>query len=350
MDARSFEPIYVFGYPGELGGAATELWHTLRLWREAGLGVVCIPTWSAPESWRKRVSAIGCRTLSLEPGELAECSELRQKTVVAFCNRVFLQQASVLRRLGCRLVWAGCMNWLFPAEYAHYRRYGAFDAYVFQSRYQHRKLVRQLARFGVSLRKCHRIAGAFFADEYPFQFRPHGRGEVLVLGRVSRADPAKFAPDSWQVYPTCGVPLKLRILGWGPQVESRLGAPPAWAECLPPLGEPVPEFLRSLHVLTPLTGGAIENWPRVGLEAMAGGVPIVVENLGGWSEMILPGKTGYLVENRRQWAEAVRRLAADDEHRHQLAQAAREYLQVELADPERIWPRWQQLFEGLWRR
>lgn len=31
--------VFVMGYPGELGGACTELWHTIKLWRQFGVEV-----------------------------------------------------------------------------------------------------------------------------------------------------------------------------------------------------------------------------------------------------------------------------------------------------------------------
>ena len=43
-----------------------------------------------------------------------------------------------------------------------------------------------------------------------------------------------------------------------------------------------------------VNGGARENWPRAGLEAMAAGVPIVAQNDWGWREMIEHGVTGFL--------------------------------------------------------
>ena len=57
-------PVFVAGYPGDLGGANTECWHTLRLWRRFGLCVRCIPTWQPDHGWQSRLDEIGCPTFA----------------------------------------------------------------------------------------------------------------------------------------------------------------------------------------------------------------------------------------------------------------------------------------------
>ena len=37
--------VFLVGYPGELGGANTEAWHTIKLWRRFDVDVHLIPTW-----------------------------------------------------------------------------------------------------------------------------------------------------------------------------------------------------------------------------------------------------------------------------------------------------------------
>ena len=85
-----------------------------------------------------------------------------------------------------------------------------------------------------------------------------------------------------------------RVLGWKDDVQARLGPPPAWAECLPAGAQAAAAFLKTLHALVQSSAAAVENWPRVGLEAMAAGVPLVVDAKGGWLEMLRHGRTGYL--------------------------------------------------------
>jgi hypothetical protein len=340
-------PIFVAGYPGSLGGANTECWHTVRLWRQLGLEVRLIPTWSAGESWQRRLEQIGCTTILCRPDQLQEVPHLRGGTVVSFCNSQFLRQAAAFRRLDCRIVWLNCMTWLFPEERRHYRSHGPFDRYVFQSRYQQQELQPQLARFGVRPEQCHLIRGAFCLDEFPFRPLAHAPGTPLVLGRLSRPAADKYARHTWELYGRIGVPRRVRLMGWAPEVERKLGSAPAWAECLTPDAEDSSQFLRSLHCLMPINGGAAENWPRAGLEAMASGVPIIAENRWGWREMIRHGQTGYLADREDDLVACAERLAHDEELRLSIARQARRSLEEELAEPTALGRAWRDLFAGL---
>ena len=341
--------VFVVGYPGDVGGANTECWHTVRLWRQFGLGVTLIPTWRPAEKWKARLDRIGCNTVRTRPDDLENVPGLPGSVVVSFCNSKFLRHAGRFRDLDCRVVWLGCMTWLFADEKRHYRRRGTFDRYVFQSDYQRREVQPQLAKFGVKPRQCHLIRGAFFCDEFPFRPLRHASEEAFVIGRLSRAASDKYSRDTWSIYSRIPHLIRARVMGWNKQVQGKLGRPPAWAECLPPGAETPQQFLSTLHCMMPLNGGAEENWPRCGLEAMAGGVPLVVQNRWGWREMIRHGETGFLADNDDQLVQIADRLAHDENTRLQIAREARRTLEDELADPNAIWVTWQELFKGLSR-
>ncbi len=333
-------PIFVIGYPGDVGGADTECWHTARLWRQAGWEVNFIPAWRPRACWHARLSGIGCQTVRCHPDHLESVSGLRDGVVVSFCNSHFLQIAPRLRALGCRLVWVNCMTWLFPREAELYAQHGPFDAYVFQSGYQQSELEPQLARFGVQSEQCHRIPGAFCCDEFSFRPLAHASDQPLVIGRLSRPAPDKFASATWEIYTRVHRPRRARIMGWGSDVGAKLGPPPDWAECLPAGAESAQQFLASLHCLMPINGGARENWPRVGLEAMSAGVPLVVENRWGWREMVRHGETGFLCSAADDFVEQASRLARDEALRLRIARQARYALEAETASPRRFIDRW----------
>jgi len=335
--------VFVCGYPGDVGGANTELWHTVNLWRRFGLAVTLIPTWRADPRWRSRLEGIGCRTVESLPERLHTVPGLAGSVVVAMCNTRFLAVAERFRRLGCRIVWVGCMNWLFPRERLHYREHGPFDRHVFQSRFQRDQLVPQLRRFGFDESRGRIIRGAFALEKFPFRPVRHVPGEPLVIGRMSRAAPDKFSAQTWAIYSKVPHPVHARILGFSDEVQARLGTPPPWATCLPEGSQSPRAFLATLHAMVHPGGQAVENWPRVGLEAMAAGVPLVVEARGGWKEMIRHGKTGYLAGTDDQFAYYTARLAYDEAHRRHLAHQARRDLEDVLAEPHAIWSAWRQL-------
>ena len=77
-------------------------------------------------------------------------------------------------------------------------------------------------------------------------------------------------------------------MGWSDELTRHCGPPPPWATVLKQGAETPQEFLAQLHCVVPGIGCCDENWSRVGLEAMATGVPLVVEAKGGWQEMVSP--------------------------------------------------------------
>jgi hypothetical protein len=339
--------VFVCGYPGDVGGANTELWHTVKLWRQFGLGVTLIPTWQPEPRWQARLGQIGCRTIHSRPDDLRNVPGLAGQVVVSMCNTRFLAAAQRFLELGCKIVWVGCMNWLFPGERLHYRKCGVFHRHVFQSRFQQDQLIPQLRRFGYEDGRGRLIRGALAAEELPFQPLAHGRGEIFTIGRISRAAADKFSPRTWQIYGRVPHPVRARVLGWAEEVRARLGPPPRWAECLP-AGSQIPQqFLPTLHALVHAGGQAAENWPRVGLEAMATGVPVIADNRGGWPELIRHGRTGYLCDTEDQFAYYTARLAYDESNRLESARRARTSLETELAHPEAIWAGWSTLLESL---
>ncbi len=339
--------VFVIGYPGNVGGANTECWHTIKLWRLWGMDVTLVPTWKADDAWRARLDGIGCRTVVSNPDDLENVPGLRDAVVVSFCNSHFLRFAHRFRDLGCRIVWVGCMTWLFAEERKHYRRHGPFDRYVFQSSYQQDKLQPQLVKFGVAPEQCCRIRGAFDSETALFEPLWHCPKKSFVIGRISRAAEDKYSSNTWSIYGRIPHPIHARLMAWDRRIQRKLGPPPSWAECLP-LGAETPcRFFATLHCMIQVNGGACENWPRSGLEAMASGVPIVAENRWGWKEMIRHGQTGYLADTDDELAFHAARLAYDETLRMEITHKAREILLTELANPQTIGAAWQRLLEGL---
>lgn len=350
MTADSYDaerPIFVAGYPGDVGGANTECWHTVKLWRRFGLNVTFIPTWRPNARWQDRLERIGCHTVHTTADDLHHVPGLRGCVVVSFCNANFLTAADRFRELGCRIVWLGCMLWPFPEEGKHYQRHGPFAAYVFQSQYQQNQLQPRLEELGVAHEQCHQIHGAVCCDDFPFNPLPHEADTPFVVGRISRPHVDKYAANTWSIYARIASPIRARVMAWNRRLQRKLGPPPKWARCLKTNAESSRQFLGKLHCMVQINGGAGENWPRSGLEAMAGGVPIVAQNQWGWREMIRHGETGYLADNDDDIVSYASRLAADEELRRAMAQRARRALEEDLANPELLWAAWRRLFAAL---
>jgi glycosyltransferase involved in cell wall biosynthesis len=165
---------------------------------------------------------------------------------------------------------------------------------------------------------------------------------------MSRPDADKWSSNTWPIYQRIQYRHKRALmLGMGSATHAKCGTPPEWAECLKPMAIPVQQYLASLHCLLPINGGARENWPRAGLEAMAVGVPIVAQDEWGWREMIEHGVTGFLGSCDEELAHYAAMLAYDETLRMRVIHAAQERLRMELANPDRIWSGWQKLFASL---
>ncbi|GAG22747.1 unnamed protein product, partial [marine sediment metagenome] len=226
--------------------------------------------------------------------------------------------------------------WDDPLDRQTIDRDGPFDAYVCQSHYQRRLLWPRLHGAGVAEDRCPVIRGAFDLDEYLYLPRPHHNGDKFVIGRLSRCDARKYALNLWQIYGQ--IPnIKARVMGWGPRTERYIGKPPAFAETLQQCAEDAGQFVRSLHCMVHPMGVATENWPRVALEAMACGVPVVTDRRGGVCEMIEHGRTGYLCRDISDFVVFTRMLSENETLRMEFASRARTVLEEVLADPETIW-------------
>ncbi|MFO0916595.1 MAG: glycosyltransferase family 4 protein [Pirellulales bacterium] len=341
--------VYLIGLPGQIGGASTEAWHAVRLWRVLGCQVTVIPTWYDDPLWRRKLEAIGIRVLALEKPEcLRTLSELRGAVVVGICSGAFLQYAPWLKAAGAKLVWIGCMNAVWGNEKTFFHAHGPFDAYVYQSQFQYAVVTRELRAIGVPMDRFVRIPGSFTCDEFPYRPRTHMPGDPFVVGRLARPDPDKWHVDTWATYAAIPYrPIQAAMMGWTGAIERKLGVPPDWAMTLMPCGETTPEFLARLHCLFPINGPFTENWPQVGLEAMATGVPIVAQRAGGWPEMVEHGVTGFLSESLAELADLANVLAEDDSLRGAMARRAHERLLDELANPNQMAEQWQTLFDRI---
>lgn len=337
--------LFLIGYPGDVGGACTEVWHTIKLWRRFGVEVMCVPTWKAEPRWQKRLDGIGVKTLTLKPGDFRLPAGA---VAVSWCNEPFVQLAQDGRLIGCRTVWVPSMTYLLSSEKRYLAEGGRpFDRYVFQSGYQRGVIGVALAKLGAPADHFRLCNGWLDVTEFPFRPKPYRpRNGSFIVGRLSRSDPRKFSRHLWSIYGQ--IPrVRARVMGWSDRIECRCGPPPEWAEVLPKGAEPVQAFLGGLHAVVHPGGEAVENWPRFALEAMAAGVPVIADRHGGTPEMITHGLTGLLCDKPHEFTDYASRLAGDERWRQGMAMIARSAVAKVLCCPERAWKQWQDVFNGL---
>ena len=340
--------VFILGYPGDMGGANTECWHTVKLWREHGVDVHFIPTWSYETKWKDKLDAVGCVTDSVVPEDLERVPGLAGAITVGFCNSEYIMQGPRLRQLGCKIVWVNCMTFMFDYELRFFEEHGAADAMIYQSEFQRSELEPQLQSCGYHPVSGHLIRGAFDYTAWDFQPQKHESGTPFVVGRAARPDQDKWSSNTWKIYSAIQYEQrKALMLGVDNHTLDKLGTPPDWASCLRPMAMDTKQYYNCLHALLPVNGGARENWPRAGLEAFAVGVPVVAQNEWGWREMIDHGVTGFLGGNDCELAHYTAMLAYDEDLRMQIIHNARQRLVEQHANPDVIWQCWKKVFDGL---
>lgn len=331
--------ITVIGYPSHVGGADTELWHTLKLWRRFNHDVQCIPTWGPPpKEWEERLESIGVKTIQCTAETLPKID-----IAVSFCNAPFLSIAERLKESGSKLIWLNCMTFSFSGEKTFMEKHGAFDMHVFQSKFQRDQLIERLPTIPPENQEV--IHGAFDFDSWCFAPRPRD-SQYFIVGRAARPDRDKWSSNLWPIIKRINYePLSAWLMGINDKVYEKLGAPPANATVFRPNEMPILQFYANLHAMLCVNGGAQENWPRIGLEAMSRGVPIVTQNSWGWKEMLVHNETGFLCNNDCELAHYVAVLAHDEQKRQEIAKSARARLEEEIANPARIAAQWADVFQ-----
>jgi glycosyltransferase involved in cell wall biosynthesis len=370
--------VYFFGWPGSIGGADTKLAHLLSLLRPE-FDLTVVP--SAPprhlEPAGKRLLAelgIPCCSLRALPQRLSGWA-------VALCNNEFLTsgQACEARRRGLQIAWSNEMMCLFPAERGALIL-GLFDAILYVSEAQRRVLEPQYQRILSGSSHLQRFAGkpgkvegwicaggchgrrvrwvmtGNYIDPAAFPYAERTRSvpgqRPLVVGRLSRPDPAKFPPDFPGFYENLGLRhARFRVMGWSSQLAAQWRQhhfDDRW-DLLPPLGEPAAQFLQSLDLFVySLHPRCRESWGRAVVEAMLSGAVALVPSghEHHLRNLITHRQTGFLCGNPEEFGHWARCLENEPDLRAEIAQRARLAAVTRLCSADEHWQNWRRLFQG----
>ncbi|HVV82004.1 MAG TPA: hypothetical protein VHE35_02950 [Kofleriaceae bacterium] len=333
--------IWVAGFPSAYGGADTELDHQIALWRRHDVDVHLVPMFGADPAVAERQRARGCQLHAYRD------DIFRGQLVVSYCNGEFLAHLPRIMAAGrpAQVVWFNCMTWLFDGEREAHRR-GWIDVFGFVSAYQRRVLEPQLAAIRPRV-DTFAYRPFFDVDSVPWRYRAWDGS--YRLGRISRDDAGKFAPDTWRIFDRVLVPphlaKKVYILGYGPNAAARTGpAPPGldW-QTWGPGGLPATDFYRTIDTMVHKTGGSRESYCRVVVEAYAHGVVPIVEDDFAFAEVVDHEGTGLRARTSDElswWASV---LAHDPARHRAMAERGRAFLAGELAADEACWAGWRAL-------
>jgi len=328
------DKICVIGYPSRLGGADTELDHQIRCWQSLGLQVHLLHTGPLDDNLlAMRMQDRGC--VVHEPCDWKAC---RGMHVISYCNAEFLKNLHIIKEYAKSTTFVNCMCWLFDAEKEAHRR-ELVDHFLYQTEHQYRKVQDELIAINPKFHG-HIVPPYFYRDEFPFI---EARGtDRFRFGRISREDLAKFHPAQLWVYETMVSPVLKEgmILGINDEIRRKIGNEPNWIRAYPAGGVSAAEIYRHSDCIIQMAE-TYENLPRVGFEAMASGCLLIVDNRGGWRELVMHKQTGFLCNDQREFVYYASRAAFEVEERRQMVRNARDWLQANwgLDQAQREWVR-----------
>jgi hypothetical protein len=332
---RKMDFICVVGYPSRVGGADTELDHQIHCWQALGLQVHLVPTGMLDRNAQSmRMDERGC--VVHEPCNWAACAG---KHVISYCNGDFLKHLPQIKDLARSTTFVNCMTWLFDAEKKAHQQ-GLIDHFLYQTDHARLRVQHELTRLNPQF-SWHKVRPYFHAEDFPFI--KHRNEDQFRFGRISREDLDK---QLW-VYETMVAPVLKSgiILGMNDRVRKKIGTEPNWIKAYPAGGIRAQELYAHATCVIQMTE-TYENLPRIGFEAMSSGSLLIVDDRGGWRELVMHGQTGFLCKDQREFVYYSSRAAFEIEERRQMVQAAREWLNSEWG-MERAKDEWTRFFNAL---
>jgi glycosyltransferase involved in cell wall biosynthesis len=151
---------------------------------------------------------------------------------------------------------------------------------------------------------------------------------MLYVGRVSREKNLHLLAQAFQELAGQNAGVCLLVVGDGPYLEEMKrathGLPCFFSGYL--TGEELACAYASSDIF--VFPSTTDTFGNVVMEAQASGLPVIVSDVGGPCENVLPGETGLMVPGGDVAAltEAMRKLAADPRESARMGRAARRYM------------------------
>jgi hypothetical protein len=319
--SRVLKRLFVMGFPGLYGGAGTELHHQILIWRQMGMEVHLIPSWP-PVSEPLLPEMHGLGVVVHPPNDFSAISE--GDPVLGFCNSDFLDALPEIHKRTKRTIFVNCMTWLFDKERESMAR-GLIGMFLYQNPSVREKHMPELQSLNPSAETRFCVFKPYF-EASRFHFIQERSSEFFGCGRISRADADKFSANTLHIYEYFVAPVWKRglFLGFDERSQNKIGQPYDWIRTARDQNEVSQgEFYAHCEIILQPTD-TTENWPRIGFEAMASGSVLIVDNRGGWQQMVEHGKTGWLCNHERDFIYYASKMAYEKNLRQEMAEAARQ--------------------------
>jgi len=334
------DEIVIIGRPGLVGGADTELFDQIKVWLKMGLKCIIIPTSEARYP-------INYSHPNLVIEDICRYEACSGKHIISFCNQFFLRDIEIIRKYAKTISWASCMCFNFDKEIEAHKQ-GLIDFFLYQTRHQYHKC-------GVRLMEANNnytaipIIPYFDSTNFPFvENRPEIR-----YGRISRAGIDKFGGDQFKIYHYSNLKdIKGLVLGWSTELEEYFNNEDQLylkrnnlVEFLDQGSITAQEFYKQCGIIC-MTTNTFENLPRIGFEAMASGSLLIVDNRGGWQDLIIDGVTGFLCNDTSDFLKHLEEMVYRPDIRYQIVKNARQNLEAKYSYGASA-SRWEQFFKLL---
>lgn len=319
--------LFIYGFPGPIGGADTKLDHSLAIFKELFDEVMCIA--NAPSMFEDRKVFIQkMDKMGIKWGMKEDMKGYKDGDIaLSLCNPYFFNQGFCddAKSKGLKVVWSSEMMWHHEKEHEYVGK-GYVDKVLYVSEIQ--KAALQYPQFIPSA-----ITGNYIdPDEFPFQRRSYNG---LSIGRLSRDDSYKY-PENFPIFyeeMVQGLPsnrIAFRVMAWNKDLENKYKFHKfrnGWNWKFYEKGAmSALNFLYLLDIFAyPLGHNFVESWGRSTVEAMlTGAIPISfpghhIDNL------IEHGVSGYIASDISEWKEIVHELFYDVRKKNKLAKDCSEY-------------------------
>ena len=321
--------LFYFGWPSHYGGADTKADHLFRLLHN-DFAITVVP--SFPQQLQQRQWTAYLDELGIRYAALKDLPASLNGVALSLCNERFFTDGLCreAKSRGLKVVWSVEMAWGHAGEREAIAD-GLIDRLLYVSAVQ-----KQALDYESFCDVPTRMTGNY-VDPAAFPFQ-HRDSDHLTIGRLSRADPAKYPEDFPTFYEALDVPrARFRVMAWSKELKQkyrRHSFDQRW-ELLPPLAESQLTFLQKLDLFVyPLGREVIESWGRSTVEAMlTGAIPLVPQG-HNFAQLIVDGETGFICDDFGDYQRHAHRLSDDRGYRLAMSRACHEHAVNNLCNRE----------------
>lgn len=335
------DEIVIIGRPGLVGGADTELFDQIKVWLKMGLICRIVPT---SES-RYPINYYHPNLIIEEIGRYNSCYN---KHVISYCNQYFLRDIEIIRKYAKTISWVNCMCFNFPKEIEAHKN-GMIDFFLYQTKHQYYKCAPVLLNVNSSYNVIP-IIPYFDNSSFPY----YSSRNELKYGRISRSSCDKFSNNQFTIYKNAvqNRDVKGIVLGWSDILERYFNDSDQQylkrtnkVDFLNQGSITSQEFYKQCGIVC-ISTSSFENLPRIAFESMSSGSVLIVDNRGGWKDLIDHKVTGFLCDDENDFIHYLQTVIDNPDTRNNIAKNARQHLEAKYSY-EVSASRWEQFFKIL---